>query len=295
MTTIETVVFLNCFLSAMGNLIVEPLASRSMASEDLWESKTLKGFLTQTLLKISQNECAKRCLSQPTCLSFNYWDSMKCELNSGDRFSADAEFEHSPGCHYLGMIQVHQAYCREKGTPRDVKTDSGKNWCEINKKRQDSTWKEWEEIVAIDSEDEWKRVQTRECEGISTHGGLSCLEDNQILEWFKLVREFRNWENSTLHCKSLGGTLFFKVDGTREQLEFFDTKFNPGPFWVGIWTEDYQTWYGMDDEAIPDELLAWHDKEPNGIGYENRMGATNGGLFDVTGYHEIPSFFCDLS
>ena len=94
----------------------------------------------------------------------------------------------------------------------------------------------------------------------------------------------------------LGGTLFFKVDGTNTQLLFFSDKFSvASPFWLGIWTEDHSVWYGLDNQPILDESLAWNKGEPTNPGSEEKRAASfEGGLLDIAGLYTL-KFLCDLS
>ena len=95
----------------------------------------------------------------------------------------------------------------EKGVNIDVNYPSGKNWCKIDKKRHDANWANWESVVEVDTTEEWKIVQNRECLGVSAHGGFDCVGINELVQWLKIVRAEKTWDEANASCRVLGSSL----------------------------------------------------------------------------------------
>ena len=269
-----------------------PLAQRTTGFSDYIPNKKFSGFVIQTFTKTTFTHCAHLCLFTAECISFNHCNSLRCELNSADVFASNTNFEDSPICNYFGMPKDDKPFCSEKGVMRSVQDDSSENICKINGKRQDSKLSDWTVLLEIDNSKELKRVRERKCSGTVAHGGLNTCEKDvlEVMEWVKFVHNAVFWQEAVDYCENIGGQLFYNINGTLEQLQFFASKFTRAYF-IGLWTEDYVIWKTLDGKVVPGELLFWAPNEPGGI--ENRMAAYDLGLIDVKNPYKA-EILCDV-
>ena len=275
-----------------------PAARRAMIFEDTRDGRALTNFAFMSHTEKTQSQCSKFCLSTPTCLSFNFHRlTGLCQLNSEDSHSTGAEFEHGAELKYVGIKTEDTILCEEKGLFKNL-TSPSKNWCAISQKRHDIQWSEWEHFVEVDSSEEWKKVEKRECvpQVFTAHGGCSDLigESKRVIEWFRFVTEEKNFQAAKENCENLGGNLFYKVNGTINQLKFLHDKLNGGisAFRIGVWSSDRITWKGLDGHTISNDLLVWWGSEPNTNNYFY-VKARSTGLTDAGDTVEYPSV-CDM-
>ena len=170
--------------------------------------------------------------------------------------------------------------------------------CEISHKRIDRQWGPWgESIQIIETNTSYVEYVTREVSIDYAHGGINGTEGPElVLRSLIWVREGRSWLASKAHCESLGGKLFYNVDGTESQLMFFAEKLNYHLFWLGIYTKDHVDWLTVDDYIISDpDLLNWKATQPqNAYGDSNYVSSEEGVLSDDREYHKMYSI-CDMS
>ena len=69
--------------------------------------------------------------------------------------------------------------------------------------------------------------------------------------------ELKTWEEAKENCVSMGGKLFSKIDGTRQQVNFLFNKVG-GNHWLGIYTVDHKTWIDTDGNSIDNCQLSCH-------------------------------------
>ena len=186
--------------------------------------------------------------------------------------------EDHPNCAYYGMRRNQEAKCSDMGVEKDIQEDSSPGFCKINQKRLDAKLDEkFEEVLEINTIDEWKRTEVKQCH-LAAHGGIEhCTADEtKVLEWYKFVHEENFFSESREKCLDWGGELFYGVNGTKKQLDFFYFKLEPFRycFWTGIqidWAAN--RWMTPLGDEIADELLVWSSSPPNqpdnGYGNEN--------------------------
>ena len=113
---------------------------------------------------------------------------------------------------------------------------SGK--CKINRKRVDGVVSDWEKAF-IENEIELIDFAAKTILVKAAHGGKKpsipvCRKFANLL----FIREHLNWTNAQHNCEILGGQLFFKLDGSIQQLDDFSDKMVSGHYWIGIRRED---------------------------------------------------------
>ena len=170
--------------------------------------------------------------------------------------------------------------------------------CEISHKRVDRQWGPWGETIQINETDtSYVEYVTREVSIDYAHGGINGTEGPElVLRSLIWVREGRSWLASKANCESLGGKLFYNVDGTESQLMFFAEKLNYHFFWLGIYTKDHVDWLTVDDYIISDPAqLNWKDGQPENVyGDSDYVSSKDGALSDNQEHHEMYSI-CDMS
>ena len=175
------------------------------------------------------------------------------------------------------MKRNQRAICSEMGVEKDIRDDSAPGFCKINQKRVDAFLDEsLGEVLEINTADEWKRSELlKECH-LAAHGGTEHCTANEtkVLEWYKFVHEQSRFAESREKCVAWGGDLFYGVNGTKEQLDFFYSKLEPFDFcfWIGIRKGvGANKWITPLGEEIADELLLWSstkNQPDNGYGNE---------------------------
>ena len=148
---------------------------------------------------------------------------------------------------YFDLLVAYR-YC----TPATVETD-----CDLGSKLRTTSWSEWEDFVEIDNESEWKKVKKRNCiASTDVDGPATCLgESEMVSEWLLWVTEIFDWDGAKVNCESLGGALFYRLNGTKSQLDFFYEKMNNKTFYLGVYTSDHEAWRTVDGGTISRELL----------------------------------------
>ena len=167
----------------------------------------------------------------------------------------------SSNCAYYGMRRNQRATCSEMGVEKDIREDSLPGFCRINQKRMDATLVEKvEEVLEINIADEWKRTQLKVCR-LAAHGGIEycSADETKVLEWNKFIQEESFFPEAREKCLAWEGELFYRVNGTKEQLDFFYFKLDPlRCFWTGI-QKDWASnkWITAVGDEIDDGLLVW--------------------------------------
>ena len=150
-------------------------------------------------------------------------------------------------------------------------------------------------ISGYSSVTEWKKLRSRDCATAVGDTDFECEEgDEATLLLYKIVKDTKNYQDAETTCKRLGGRLFYRVDGTKKQLQDLHGKLGAA-FWTGIWTDDHVTWQYPYGEVIPDGLLAWNspDEPSNGSWGEKNVAAGGAGLMDLGAHVELMSV-CDM-
>ena len=283
---------LGCFLFIhfiIVRCVLNPLAARDISFEDFRFSKIVTGLDTQGFHRTkTRTECAWLCSTTPECLSFNFYESRNCELNSGASFTPGAVFQTSHSCSYSGVLKSAALTCQEKGIVLENPDENQQMFCNFEQKMQNI------DSASVTARD-WKKLRSRDCATAVGDTDFECEEgDEAILLWYKLVSAQQNIDDAKENCANMGGTLFYDVDGTTAQLQQLAIKLG-GNFWTGIWTDDHVTWHSPDGNVIPDNLLTWlPPNEPNGASWgEKFVGAGGAGLLDLVPHAKLKSI-CDM-
>ena len=219
----------------------QPVARQTIPFENVRLNEVLNAeFLLSRYFKTTRVQCIQKCLLSPECLSVNFCESGKCELNSEDVHSENAVMEEKKLCRYLGMKVSGKMSCEEKGIQILADEIPNKSKCKSAGKQHENFWGEWRHIVEIDTIEEWKKVNKRECVVNTAHAPSTCngtLSEVEIMEWYRFVHEFKSWTHAMLGCRELGGELFSNLNGNASQLEFLYDKLG-GCGWLGgrLWS-----------------------------------------------------------
>ena len=109
--------------------------------------------------------------------------------------------------------------------------------CKINRKRVDRVFSDWERKV-IETLNEWKEFMEKTVLVEAAHGGMKLsIPVGQTFVNFRFIHVSLNWTEAQRNCETLGGQLFFKLDGSTEQLEDFVGRTASGRYWIGIHRE----------------------------------------------------------
>ena len=239
-------------------------AHRNIPFDHYIEAKKLRDPNTLEVLQVNGvTPCALQCSKHPLCISFTLCPGRPktCELNRLDLFSTNVSLEEHQNCAYYGMRRNQKVKCSEMGAEKDIREDSSPGFCKINRKRMDAKLEEkFEEALEVNTADEWKRTEVKQCH-LAAHGGIEHCSANEtkVLEWYKFVHEESFFPESREKCLAWGGELFYGVNGTKEQLDFFYFKLEPlRCFWTGI-QKDWAAnkWVTPVGDKIDDDLLVW--------------------------------------
>ena len=123
--------------------------------------------------------------------------------------------------------------------------------------------------------------------------------ETQVIEWIKFFTQAKTWVEARNYCKdTVGGHLFFNVDGSWAQLEQYITKI--GKFWLGIYTYDIvrpnAEWRSVNETIIERTRLYWipNSGEPNNVKKKQfYVACLSKGLND-RGESDEYSFICDM-
>ena len=242
---------------------IVPKTSRSVLFEDTKTGQQLTGSVIRTLPTASRIFCSLKCAQVARCRSFNYCEPNVCLLSSEDFYSvgnSDKLAVRYPNCEYRGMKRDYVPICYERGILKPITDDDDPDNCNFTKKRIDGKYGQWMRNK-IHTLTEWKVFDVRETILNSAHGGI--LRDTlQIHSWFKTGSTNLNWMDSKIFCENMGGELFSAVNGTEEQLDFFYEVFGKARYWLGIYTNDFQSWININGIEVPEEDLVWHRNHP---------------------------------
>ena len=61
----------------------------------------------------------------------------------------------------------------------------------------------------------------------------------EVITWYKWIKERQSWEEAKVNCEEMGGKLFYKVNGSKIQLDWLSEKFVDTCHWLGIFTENH--------------------------------------------------------
>ena len=143
-----------------------------------------------------------------------------------------------------------------------------------------------------------QEYKEREIEVDFAHGGN--VGDNisqEIVTWYKWVRKSLSWTNARDNCKELGGTLFSKINGTTEQLDWFKQVLQTegeACHWLGIYTQNREEWKTKEGFVLDDSLLKWKKGQPNdNNGNQDYVANCGGYLEDENDADAAPSI-CDM-
>ena len=245
--------------TANGN----PRISRSTAFEDPINEKRLDaGKVIETQQESSRTKCALACSKNDDCLSFGFCGKTYCKLYSEDIFSTEYGeniLEEDANCKYYGMKRESEPICQQDGVFADIQSDDGNSTgCLIGGKRVDTMWGQWGGKEIVDDPPDWKIVNKRETLVDAAHGGIHDLADSErALEWIKFVDREMTWFDAKANCEKVNGTLFSRVDGTQEQLDFLLQKMNGTAHWLGIYTEDYKVWKSVTGDVFGRNPMFW--------------------------------------
>ena len=252
---------------------------RSTAFEDPINEKRLDaGKVIGTRQESSRTKCALACSKNDDCLSFAFCGENSCELYNEDIFSTEYGeniIEEDLSCKYFGMKKKSKPICQQDGLFADIQSDDGNSeFCPISGKRVDTEWGQWGGEETVYNPPDWKLVNRREIVIEAAHGGLLDLGDSErALEWIKFVDQEMTWEDAKANCETLGGTLFSRVDGTEEQLDFLLQKMNGKRHWLGIYTEDHEVWKSVTGDVVEPTSLYWKSGQPNNFSGDQKYVA----------------------
>ena len=252
---------------------------RSTAFEDPINEKRLDaGKVIGTRQESSRTKCALACSKNDDCLSFAFCGENSCEFYNEDIFSTEYGeniLEEDLSCKYFGMKKKSKPICQQDGLFADIQNDDGNSeFCPINGKLVDTEWGQWGGEETVYNPPDWKLVNRREIVIEAAHGALLDLGDSErALEWIKFVDQEMTWEDAKANCKTLGGTLFSRVDGTEEQLDFLLQKMNGKRHWLGIYTEDHEVWKSVTGDVVEPTSLYWKSGQPNNFSGDQKYVA----------------------
>ena len=193
-----------------------PKAVRILPIDEYMISKRLKnGNLITTITTPSANFCALTCSTIPKCRSFNFCSAQISELNEDNVYSMGSSIlQDDAFCDYRGMLQDDQPECEELGSEKDINDDENPGTCAINLKRADSLWGPWETRLS-ESATEWKKYEWRK------RGVNVIQEEERVLYWYKFSGGGKSWTDAKIYCGNIDGQLFWNVNGTKAQIDFF--------------------------------------------------------------------------
>ena len=243
----------------------------STAYEDKRDEMRLPNSVLSTSKAATAAKCGLACNKNEDCRSFNFCDGKVCELNREDVFStADGVdiLQQNKTCKYFGMKKQSIPVCQKDGVLAQIRRRSSIEQCRIHKKRVDRQLGTSQSIVEIYKRREWRKVWRSEVLVDAAHGGKE-LEIDTPVERLRLERDKKSWSEAKENCEMLGGKLFSDLNGTEAQLQFLLDKMGGERHWVGISSEDHESWNTTDGETVDGDHLLWNNGEPNGKGSEN--------------------------
>ena len=260
-----------------SDVTIQTQATQVTVFEDIRKRQKLHSKPIRTLPRRSQNGCSMECNRHPKCRSFSFCGRSTCVLLNDDLYStedAQSILLNDSSCKYVGMNKVEMPECKDGETAINIQDDFYKGHCDIKSKRVDREWTEWEHTDdrIEDGLNDYKKFKifTREIKIHEAHGGKRGTDGRvryeEVALWLKWVREELSWDESMAKCKAYGGQLYEDLDGTEEQLAWFREKFDNNFYWLGIYTEDHQTWKKFSGGVIGGNKLLWYPGQPNNNG-----------------------------
>ena len=145
--------------------------------------------------------------------------------------------------------------------------------------------------MEIDTSEEWKKVNKRECLVKTANAPSTCngtLLEVEIMEWYRFVHENKTWDNASQNCRQIGGDLFLKLNGTVGQLEFLQNKLGSCG-WIG--GRAYSDGYIAEKVffPVPKSKIIWAEGEPK----KDRPYICHREVYTEVSSQEMPSV-CDL-
>ena len=97
------------------------------------------------------------------------------------------------------------------------------------------------------------------------------------------------WHESRNNCITLDRKMFSNLTGNTEQLNFIARKVDNESCWLGIFTEDRQTWKNVDGVIEDKNLLQWGESQPdNSGGNEDYVGVIVSDITSPAGLNDFP-------
>ena len=176
------------------------------------------------------------CLKHPKCLSFNYCAPETCQLSPVDIYSDNAVTSDTDDCRYYGMKKHDAPQCWEKGMSKPIENDQFPGPCVINEKRHDSSWGVFVEYVDIDTEEEWKKMNWREC-FLARHAGIEhCVENETVtIEWLKFIHSEMSHNEAIYACRGVEFMKFLVNMVIWTLLSILVSKKNVSLHWTDQW------------------------------------------------------------
>ena len=273
---------------------------RAMPFGDVRNGKRLTDTKLGSFSVITSTKCAMLCLKEPMCKSFNFCSrGIICELNEHDVFSTvfgEQLLQDAKNCFYIGMRRDQVPVCFYGWENVKISNDESSDFCGVNSKRIDTQWTSWEYVIE-DAITDWKEIFQRDVLLEAAHGGISLEGNEKMSFWLKWVREAKTWDDAQRNCGELGGTLFSKLNGTVNQLNFFTEKMGYQPHWLGFYTEDRITWKTVEGQEIANSLLIWQLGQPNnwkGVQFHGMNGLKGTWLLNDESKNDSFFSICDM-
>ena len=245
-------------------------------------------------------KCALECNKQDECRSFTFCGPDLCNLFKDDVHSTiqgSLILHDNLTCTYYGMEKSVKPTCMLQDLFIDIQNENASGHCSISKKRVDAQWGSWNSPrVLIDDESQWKTVVHREIVLEKAHGGkIPAGAATKVDSWLMFIRTELYFGKARSYCNSLGGLLFFNVNGSWSQLQFLHARL--GAHWLGIYTEAGGSgWKSITGKIIPDQLLFWNEGVPRSLSHGRYVvNHVNGnGLNNIPSSSKRP-FVCDMT
>ena len=244
------------------------LSIQSVPFEDVREGKRFEndGSLLATKSFATQPECALRCNRHAKCRSFNVCSNHICQLNLDDIFSTvakDALLKKDEYCYYVGMKKTSFPNCQTRGEPVSIRedNDNAQGACEINLKRVDKQWTNWEP-ENIDTDSEYKVSRSRTVILEAAHGGVSEGVPVEVTIWLRFISQKTSFVDAKANCERLGGRLFTGLDGTVSQAQFLFEKSGNEPSWSGYFKINNAHFVDLDGKTVDNDVFNWRPENP---------------------------------
>ena len=252
LTTILSISTLVVFSSKIAPKLVH-----SAAFQDVRSNKRLTWHDNRNETLNSKGKCALACNKNDDCRSFNFWGNNSCELNNEDVYSTgkgEKILEDDKDCIYFGMRRESAPLCQHKWTFANITNDEmSSGACKINKKRVVRKLGQLMEVEEINTDTESKVVEKQillDAADGGLVGNLSASGYENVLHWFKLVKQQQKWIEAKEHCAGVNGTLFWNYFNTTGQLRKLSDKLDGDRFWLGFTKVDWPNWKSVDDHHV---------------------------------------------